>query len=148
MERGIFRLHDWPSGDHDDLVLWTLWSRNLGVVSHDTAIAVHGLGDLNPAAIHLTVPLGFRASARGLVLHRAKLPENDVEIHSGYRITTPVRSILDVAAHGIEGGRLANIVTDALERGLTSPRALRERGDAFGAAAALRIDRALSGIGR
>lgn len=65
--RGIYRLPEWPVGDHDDLVRWTMWSRGLGVVSHDTAISAHDLGDASPSRVHLTVPPGFRAKTKGVV---------------------------------------------------------------------------------
>src|SRR2546428_5990833 len=79
VDRGIFRLPEWPTGQHDDLVRWTLWSRHRAVVSHETALAVHGLGDVNPARIHLTVPPGFRARPHGVVLHTGAVPTSDLQ---------------------------------------------------------------------
>jgi len=146
VDRGIFRLKDWPAGEHDDLVLWTLWSRDRGVISHETALSVHGLGDINPATIHLTVPKGFRASAPGVVLHHAELQTGDIESHTGYRITTAIRSILDVAAFGIETERLASVLSDWLARGPANRRSLQNRADELGPAAALRIHRALTEV--
>jgi len=147
IDRAIYRLNAWPAGDREDLVRWTLWSRDRGVISHDTATSIHRLGDLNPAQIHMTVPPGFRASASGVVLHRGVLPDTDVERHAGYRITTPLRSILDVAALEIEDERLIAIISDALRRGVTTRKQLRERADIAGAAAALRIERSVERAG-
>jgi len=147
MDRGIYRLNAWPATDREDLVRWTLWSRERGVISHATATSMHGLGDLNPAQIHMTVPKGFRASASGVVLHRGVLPDADVERHAGYRITTPLRSILDVAALGIEEERLIAVISDALRRGVTTRKQLRERADIVGPAAALRIERCVERAG-
>ena len=28
IDRGIFRLRDFPAGEHEDLIRWSLWSRN------------------------------------------------------------------------------------------------------------------------
>jgi predicted transcriptional regulator of viral defense system len=143
VDRGIFRFPEWPTGPHEDLVRWTLWSRGRGVVSHETAVAVHDLGDVMPRYVHLTVPDGFRAKAPGVVIHRAYLPDRDVEMREGFSVTTPIRSILDLAASKIEIDQLARVVQDAIDRGITTKRALRERADEFGAVAALAVERAL-----
>lgn len=143
VDRGIFRLPEWPAGDHEDLVRWTLWSRNRAVVSHQTALAVHELGDVMPAKIHLTVPPGFRAEGPGVVLHKGKLPKEDVDHREGFSVTTPLRSILDTAAGVIEVDHLGRVIDDAVERGLVTRKAIRARADEFGAEAALRIERAL-----
>jgi len=147
--RALFRLPDWPEREEDVYVRWRLWSRRLGVVSHESALSVYRLGDVNPAFVHLTVPPGFRARDRAVVLHRAVLPAEDVtEREAGYLITTPERSLLDGAAAGLTQDQVAAAVADAVEEGLVVPRRLRERSDRFGELAALRIERALSGMGR
>lgn len=142
IDRGIFRLPEWPPGQHEDLVCWTLWSRHRAIVSHQTALSVHELGDVNPARVHLTVPPGFRKTAPGIVLHQGELPAEDIGQREGYSATVPMRSILD-AATDIDVDQLARVIDDALERGLVTKRGLRERADAFGPAAALAVERAL-----
>lgn len=143
VDRGIFRLPEWPSSPHEDLVRWTLWSRHRAVVSHATAVAVHELGDVMPSRVHLTVPPGFRARAAGVVLHTGTLSASDIEHREGFSVTTPLRSILDTATYGIEIDHLARVVQEAVQRGLTSHEQLRARSDDFGPSAALAIERAL-----
>ncbi|MGH8906359.1 MAG: type IV toxin-antitoxin system AbiEi family antitoxin domain-containing protein [Egibacteraceae bacterium] len=143
VERGIFRLPEWPVGRHDDLVRWSLWSRGRAVASHETALSVHDLGDVNPAVVHLMVPLNFRARAPGLRLHHGVVPERDVLDHEGFHVTTALRSLLDVAAGNLDLDQLATAIDDAVERGMITTRAVRARADEFGAHAALRIERAL-----
>src|SRR3954468_5185764 len=58
IDRGLFRLAEWVPELHDDLIRWTLWSKSRAVVSHQTALTVHGLGELESPRIHLTVPPG------------------------------------------------------------------------------------------
>lgn len=141
VDRALFRLPEWPGGRWDHLVRWSLWSGGRAVVSHETALVVHDLGDVNPGRIRLTVPPGFRK--RGLVvLHHGELRREDVEDWEGFRVTSPLRSILDVAAH-LEVDQLATAIGDALQRGLFSRRRLRERADGFGPEAALAVERAL-----
>jgi len=145
VDRGIYRLPEWPIESREDLVRWTLWSRERAVVSHETALSVHELGDVNPAKVHLTVPPNFRQSDPGVVLHRGELSNVDFEEHSGYRVTTPLRSLLDVAS-GLDLDQFARAIAEGLERGLTTRRALLARADEFGAKAALRIERALQEV--
>jgi predicted transcriptional regulator of viral defense system len=119
IERALFRLRDYPPAEHEDLVRWFLWSGGAAVVSHETAAAVHDLGDLMPARVHLTVPPGFRkALPPAVVVHRARLAAPDVQEHSGFTVTTPLRTILDLKAAATESDWLAGVVRDALARGM------------------------------
>ena len=101
--RGIYRLKDHPAGEWPELVIWSLWSRGrgdepLGVFSHETALAIHGLGDKGQP-IHMTVPTTFRKNCElppDLILHKADLAPEDVEQRPGYRVTTPNRTRRDL----------------------------------------------------
>ncbi len=148
VDRGIYRFPEWPTGPRDDLVRWSLWSRGRAVVSHETALSVHELGDVDPARVHLTAPPNFRQKNPGVVIHRADLAPRDVQEHEGFRVTTPLRSLLDVAAGELDLDQLGQGIAEALARGMTTRRALLDRADEFGANAALRIERALQGVER
>lgn len=144
VDRGIYRLRDWPLPEHPDLIRWTLWGRGDGIVSHQSSLSTHELGDFMPSRVHLTVPPGTRRQAHGVVLHEADVPASDIEDREGFRITTPERSLLDTAANGVEVDHLATAIDEATARGLTSSGRLRERSDDFGPEAALAIERALA----
>ena len=124
VDRGLFRLRDFPPAEREDLIRWSLWSRNQkgvpqAVVSHDTALTVHALSDVMPDRVHLAVPKGFRKRVPpGCVLHKASLAPDDVEPRTGYRVTTPLRTLLDVADSPLSQEHLNRAVRDALERGL------------------------------
>jgi predicted transcriptional regulator of viral defense system len=148
VDRGIYRFPEWPTGSREDLVRWSLWSRSRAVVSHDTALSVHELGDVDPAHVHLTVPPNFRQKNPGVVIHRADLAPADVDEFEGFRVTTPVRSLLDAAAGELDLDQLGQAIAEALARGMTTRRALLDRADEFGANAALRIERVLQGVER
>jgi len=130
IDRGLFRLRDFPSGEREDLIRWSLWSRDQksvpqAVVSHDTALTVHELSDAMPAQVHLTVPPGFRKSALpGCVLHKAVLTPEEIEPRTGYQVTTPLRTLLDVTDSPLSQEHLNRAVRDALERGLVRRRLL------------------------
>ena len=148
IDHGLYRLHDYPPGEREDLVRWSLWSRNQhgspqAVVSHETALTVHELSDVMPAQVHLTVPPGFRKRIpRGCVLHKANLAPGDVELRDGYRVTTPLRTLLDVALGPLSQEHLNAAVGDALERGLVRRRQLENA--SYPPEARRRLARALS----
>lgn len=143
VDRALFRLAEWVPGVHDDLARWTLWSSGRAVVSHESALAVHGVGELESARVQLTVPPGFRKRDDGVELHYAELPAADVVEHAGFRVTTAVRSIVDVAARGVDEEQLARAIEDGRSAGVLTVRQLRECADTVDANAALRIERAL-----
>jgi hypothetical protein len=146
VDRGLFRLPDWPTRDEDRYVLWRLWSRGLAVVSHQSALVIYDLGDVNPTRLHLTVPLGFRAKDAAVVIHRSVLAPADVEDRDGYQITSVQRTLFDTASGDMTQEQLDVAVADAVKRGLVAPRRLRHRADEFGPRAALRIERALTAL--
>lgn len=79
---------------------------------------------------------------------RGEVPDADVRRHEGFRVTTPLRSILGVAAGDLDLDQVATALNEALERGLITRRMLPARVDAFGDRAAPRIERALARGGR
>ncbi|WP_165234528.1 type IV toxin-antitoxin system AbiEi family antitoxin domain-containing protein [Aquisphaera insulae] len=121
---GLYRLADMARPENEDLIRLSLWSRNRAdepqaVVSHESALVLHDLTELLPNQVHLTVPPGFRKeSPPGCVLHRSALSEGDVEERIGFRTTTPLRSLLDVAAGTTSQEQLEKAVQDALDRGI------------------------------
>ncbi len=145
VDRGLFRLPDWPVSDQDHLVRWSLWAAGAAVVSHESALAQHSLGDVNPARLHLTVPPGFRRQDPAVVLHRAALRPAEIEDRDGFRVTTPVRALAECSGAGMAQEGLASAVADALVMGVT-PRALRDAAAGLGARAELGIERALNSV--
>src|SRR5215475_7026417 len=141
--RGLFRLPEWPVGAHDDLVRWSLWARGKAVVSHDTALAVHDLGEANPAAVHLTVPPNFRSTARGVLLHRSVVEAHDAWQHEGFRVTSPLRTLLDVAASNLDVDQVASALSDACAKDPLLHQMIRVRARDLSPRAAHRLDQAL-----
>lgn len=124
ISRGLFRLTFYPNFPNEDLIRWSLWSRNRedlpqAVISHETALSVHELGDLMPEKIHLTVPPLFRKKTPpGCILHRSVIPPEQVEQRGGYSVTKPLKTIVDVAEAAISTDRLEQAVRDALHKGM------------------------------
>lgn len=147
IDRGLFRLAEWVPDLHDDLIRWTLWSKGRAVVSHETALGVHGIGELESPRVHLTVPPDFTMRADAVALHRAELPASDVVDHGGFRVTTVLRSLIDIAAAGVDEDQLARAIAEARDAGRIALRSLRSRAEAVDLKAALRIERALPLVG-
>jgi predicted transcriptional regulator of viral defense system len=134
--RGIYRLSLFPAADRPDLVLWALWSRNRneeveGVYSHQTALSLYDLSDLNPARLSMTVPTNFRRNSEipGILnLHYANLPEQDVQAAQGFRFTRPLRTILDLIEEGTAERRFVRqALKQALNRGLITHHQVQDR---------------------
>lgn len=127
---GLYRLPTAPVAEHDDLIRLTFWSRDQkdapqAVVSHDSALVLHELTDLLPDHVHLTVPRTFRKPApKGCVLHKTALERDEIQERAGFRVTSPLRTLLDAAAGGVSQEQLDNAVRDALARGLVRRSAL------------------------
>jgi predicted transcriptional regulator of viral defense system len=144
VDRGIFRLAEWVPGEHDELARWTLWSKGRAVVSHETALEVHGIGEFESRRVHLSVPPGFTMRDEAVAVHFAKLPDSDVLQRAGFRVTTPLRSVIDVAASGPDEQQLARAILEAQQRGLLTLRRLRSRAEEVDVRAALNIERAIT----
>ncbi|MGH9112749.1 MAG: type IV toxin-antitoxin system AbiEi family antitoxin domain-containing protein, partial [Acidimicrobiales bacterium] len=145
--RGLFRLAEWVPEVHDDLIRWTLWTRGRATVSHETALAVHGIGELESARVHLTAPPGFSMRHDAVVIHHAELPSPDVVEHTGFKVTTVVRSLVDVAAFGADEEQLARAIDEAAVAGLLTLRQLRTRAEEVDLRGALAIERAIQRSG-
>lgn len=150
--RGIFRLHGYPLPEREDLIVLTLMSHDRSgqpqaVFSHETALALHDLSDANPARIHLTVPPGFRRQVpTGIVIHRGIVPSEDREERDGYRVTTPLRTLTDIAASPSSWPHLEPAVRDALRRGMLRQRQLLDAAAALPADARARLVAAVEAV--
>ena len=125
--RGIYRLAQFPESPDVHYVLWSLWSRNRqdipqGVFSHQTALSIHELADIMPAQLHLTVPPNFRRNSeipKILHLHRAVLPDCDIEQRHGFRVVRPLRAITDLLKEAtVSKDHLRQALQQASSRGL------------------------------
>ncbi len=133
--RGIFRLAHFPANERPDLVRWSLWSRDRqdhpqGVYSHQTALSIHDLSDVMPSKLHMTVPLKFRKNSKippVIVLHYADLPAEAMEERTGFRVTRPMRTILDLSeSQELSPDLLTQAFVEARKRGLVTENEVRE----------------------
>ena len=130
VRRGIYRLVHFPAGEHEELVTAWLWSERAGVVSHETALARHGLSDVLPAQIHLTLPAAWKRRRfrvpDGVVLHHADVEDGERAWSGPVPITSVPRTLNDLAASGLSPEHLREAAQQALRRGLTTRAELKE----------------------
>jgi len=130
---GLYRLPTIPTVEHDDLIRLSLWSRGRddvpqATVAHASALFIHQLSDVLPTKTHLIVPPSFRKTApAGCVMHKSRLLAADIETHEGFAITTPLRTLRDLAAGpGITDEQLERAIREALRRGLVRELVLKQ----------------------
>ena len=122
--RGIYRLVHFPAGENEELVVAWLWSDSAGVVSHQTALSLHGLSDVLPAHVHLTLPRAWRRRRfrvpDGVVLHHEDVPSADRAWFGAVPITNPRRTLNDCAHENLPPDLLRQAAQQAVRRGLVT----------------------------
>ena len=123
--RALYRMPIVPPTTRDAYMEATLWAQHRGVLSHETALDLHELCDVNPAAIHLTVPCSFRtrrAVPEIYRLHRFDLDPAEIRRHEGIPIVTPERAILGGIEQALGWQLIDQAIATARDRGLITRR--------------------------
>lgn len=124
VRRGTYRLVHFPAGEHEELVAAWLWSERAGVVSHQTALALHGLSDALPAHVHMTLPSAWRRRRfrvpADIALHHADVPPEDRTWFGAVPTTNPRRSLNDCAREDSSPELLRQAAGQALRRGVVT----------------------------
>lgn len=126
--RGVYRIPYFPAdrlSQYREAVLWARASQGPEqvVLSHETALGVYGISDVNPSRVHLTVPNDARLRRRkpkGIVIHRGALPPSDVTMHEGLPVTTVAKSVMDVMETTGKLGVARQAIKDARQEGYIS----------------------------
>jgi len=67
-------------------------------ISHESSMAVYGVCSRPVGIVDVCVPRGSTSRRDGVRSHRATLPPCDVVVRQRVRVTTPARTLLDLAA--------------------------------------------------
>jgi predicted transcriptional regulator of viral defense system len=124
IDRGVFRIAQFPNSPDEDYVRWSLWSRDRkgdpqAVFSHDSALAIHVLSDIMPSKIHFTVPSRFRKKTpKGCIFHKGKVSLDEKEQREGFFVTTPLRTIIDSAESNLSMDYLQQAIKEACDKGM------------------------------
>ena len=118
---GIYRFPQIPTTALDPYMLATLWPASRGVLSHETALELHELCDVNPEKIHITVPPSYRPRRQGgvrYVIHHADLSEPEKTWHEGIAVVAPQRAVLEAIDDGVPAQLVRQALENAERRGL------------------------------
>lgn len=97
---GVYRFERFPASNADNYrqaVLWT--GQPDAALSHETALDLLELSDVNPDHVHVTVPVGSRVRRKGgdrIVLHEESLTPADFGWWQGIRCVTANTAIAQV----------------------------------------------------
>jgi predicted transcriptional regulator of viral defense system len=125
--RGFYRLVGVPASSHEDIVAaWLRLAPRRGVVSHDTALALYELAPSRSHEIHLTLPRERRPrtpqATATIKLHTTTVPlrQDEMAHRFGVQVTSPARTIADVADIGTDPSVIVEAAARALATGLVS----------------------------
>jgi very-short-patch-repair endonuclease len=110
-----------------------MWLRGRGVLSHLTSASLLGLVENEPYPVELTSSLvSLKAPCDRVVVHRVgHLEQRDTRLIHGMRITTPVRTIVDLAG-SLPPHRFEFVLDEARRRWLVAERPLLDALDRLG----------------
>lgn len=124
VRRGVYRLVHFPSAPHDDLVPVWLWAEGQGVYSHDTALVLHGLTDVRPKHLHLTLPNAWRGRRlrvpEDIDIHHGDIPRGDRTPFGAVHATSPRRALNECARDSLSPKLLRDAAQRALRRGIVT----------------------------
>jgi predicted transcriptional regulator of viral defense system len=123
--RGVYRIAHYPPdrfAQYREAVFWAQASHGpeRAALSHETALLIFGLSDVNPAKVHLTVPKRARLRREKpswIAIHRADLAPHDLTEHEGAPVTTVERTITDVLTSTHRSDLARQAIADARREG-------------------------------
>ncbi len=111
---GVYRMQAIPPDELEEYMRAALWPMGAGILSHETALDLYELCDVNPAVINVTVPRRYRTHRPVPALYRLHprdLASEQTGRLRGLPIVTPLRAILD----GIETHVRSDLIEQAIQ---------------------------------
>lgn len=142
VRRGVYALPSASYDPHQDLkAAWLATVPDLTVderaeeidfvVSHQSAASVLGLGNLIPDKHELTAPVRRQTSQSDLKLYQSSIDDGDIMHVDGLPVTSPTRTVVDLATQSVDFDYLAYLIRDALGDVGTTQGDLAERLNPF-----------------
>lgn len=122
VSRGVYRIPFMPGGrlgPYMEAALWPVGVR--GVLSHETALDLWEVSDVNPAKIHITVPSAHRTQREvpaPYIVHREDLDAGEIGEIEGIPVVALERAIRDCVANGLGLDLIEQAVRNGRARGL------------------------------
>lgn len=128
LSRGVYRLKHFPEISANAhlwrAVLWPQVRTTIsGVLSHYTALRLHGLSDINDERTHVALPPALRTKRTvpdDIVLHFENLQPHEITYADGLPTTSVARTLQDIAQMG-DTLILRNALRDARAKKLRVP---------------------------
>lgn len=120
VSHGVYRVSAFPVDDLLPYAEAVAWSGGRGVVSHESALAMRGIGDFNPSRIDVTLPGDYfprRQIPRTLRLHRERLLPANIETVDGVATVTVYTALKQVITDGSDPYHVRRAVADAYKAG-------------------------------
>lgn len=118
--QGVYRVPVLTGGAHAAYAEAVAWTRGRGVISHESALDLLELCDVNPPMIHLTVPGTYTPRRLGGDLYRVwrrTLDPATVMTYDGLTVVRPPESIQDCLAYGTDTALLLQACETARREG-------------------------------
>jgi predicted transcriptional regulator of viral defense system len=121
VSRGVYKLTNFPISPLAHYIEANLWPSDVtAVISHQSALALYNLSDVNPSHVHVTVPKKYRirrAIPKYLKVHHMDISQDDVQTHQGVVVTKPVRTIRDCFAADLGPALLRQAIDEGRRSG-------------------------------
>lgn len=122
---GIYRIPQVPGSEYENLTLALLSTgAPEAYLSHETALDVWGICDVNPKVIHVSVDKGRRirrAASTLLKLHYRAIDTSSTTWWKEVPVSDPVSTIQDCIEWGTPAYLMRQAIQEATSRGLLSP---------------------------
>jgi hypothetical protein len=135
---GVYRLRGAPEADHLALrAAWLqldpgrpAWQRlddpEVAVVSHASAAAMYGLGDLRADVHEFTLPVRRQSRRPDVRIHRGRVPADRRVVHGGLPVTRAAWVIDQLLDDRVDPDAVAQITSEVLDRSLDYPRSVAD----------------------
>lgn len=122
----VFLVAGVPLGFRQKVTATQMRLGNRGAMSHETAALVHGFEEFKtPVVVEASIATDLRCPAPWLRLHRVRqLEDCDIEVVDAFRVTTPARTLFDLAGI-LDPDALEHAADFVLRRRLATVRRLR-----------------------
>lgn len=129
LAKGVYRMGGAPSPREEDvLAVWLsvdpgrtpgdISTGDVPVAMGATAAWLHGLGEIGPVPYEFCTRERRQTQRLNLRLKKRCLAPEDVTIAAGIPVTTPIRTVIDLIDEGEDLSLVANVLNDALRRGI------------------------------
>jgi predicted transcriptional regulator of viral defense system len=120
IQRGIYRLIQFPTSPYEDLFIAWLKAGSAAVVSHESALNLYKLSNVLPGEVHVIMPRTGSRHRKGLRLHTNRLNHAEGSRREGLPSTSAARTIVDVVTSGIAEEQFRLAVHEAIRQGFAS----------------------------